>query len=260
MKLQKKLLLSSLLAATLLHATPDCQQTYKVQSFVKRFYSNVLGRAADNGGLDYWTNKLTSKESTGADVATGFVFSAEYDAAHKENETYVRTMYKSFFNREADAGGLAYWLEELGKGKTKEEVLDGFLKSQEFINLANDYGIQAYAGAAFQSTQIDDFVKRFYSVILGRDADDAGLRDWAGKLSTGALTGADIAKGFIFSAEYNLDSKSEAQYLNDLYSAFFNREADQAGFDGWISQLNSGTYRGTNRCRYSQRFYLLCRI
>ena len=245
MKLPKNLLLSSLLAATLLHATPDCQQTYKVQSFAQRFYVEVLDRQPDNAGLDSWTNDLTSRTKTGADVASGFIFSQEFINKDTNDDVFVTTLYKAFFNREAsaDPDGFAYWKGKLTEGVSREEVSNGFIYSAEFANLSAEYGIQAYDGAAFTTVALDNFVKRFYTVILGRDADAGGLKSWTDQLSTGAGTGADIAKGFIFSAEYNIDSKSNTQYINDLYAAFFNRTADQAGFDGWISELTSGTPR-----------------
>ena len=240
----KTLTLSALLASSLF-AEVDCQQTYKVQSFAQRFYVEVLGRQPDNAGLDGWTNDLTSRTKTGADVAAGFIFSQEFINKDTNDDAFVTTLYKSFFDREAsaDPDGFAYWKGKLAQGVSREEVSNGFIYSAEFANLSAEYGIQAYEGAAFTTTALDNFVKRFYTVILGRDADAGGLKSWTDKLSTGAGTGADIAKGFIFSAEYNLNSKSNTQYLNDLYAAFFDRPADQAGFDGWISQLNSGTSR-----------------
>ena len=239
----KNLLLSSLLATTLLHATPNCQQIYKVQSFAQRFYAEVLGRQPDNAGLDSWTNALTSRTKTGADVANGFIFSQEFINKHTSDDAFMTTLYKAFFNRNPDPDGFAYWKTKLAEGMSREEVSHGFIYSSEFANLSSEYGIQAYEGAAFSSVALDNFVKRFYSVILGRDADAGGLAYWTGLLSTGAGTGAEIAKGFIFSPEYNIESKTNTQYLNDLYSAFFDRAADTAGFDGWMTQLNSGTSR-----------------
>jgi len=239
----KTLTLTALMASSLYAV--DCTQTYKVQSFAQRFYVEVLERQPDNGGLDGWTNDLTSRAKTGTDVANGFIFSEEFVAKDKTNEAFVTIMYRAFFNRPAaeDAEGYAYWLEKLNNNEGKEAVSHGFLYSQEFANLSATYGIQAYEGATFTTTALDNFVKRFYSVILGRDADQGGLKSWTDKLSTNEATGSDIAFGFILSAEYDMASKTDTEYINTLYSAFFNRTADEAGFNGWMTQLNGGTTR-----------------
>jgi hypothetical protein len=240
-----KLLILSTLLTLSLHAEVDCEQTYKVQSFAKRFYVEVLDRQPDNAGLDGWTNSLTSREKTGADVAAGFVFSVEFIAKNKNNEEFVTILYKAFFNRLAtqDVNGFSYWTDKLNAGESREEVANGFIYSAEFANLAAEYGIKAYEGAAFTSLALTNFVKRFYSVVLGREADSAGLADWTNQLSTGTATGADIAFGFVFSAEYNEASKTNTEYLNTLYLAFFDRTPDAGGFAGWLAELENGTSR-----------------
>ena len=156
-----KPLLLSLIFTLSLFAQVNCEQTQKVQSFVERFYTVVLNRSAENAGLDDWTNKLTSGALTGADVANGFVLSQEFTNKHTTDEAYLHILYKAFFNREADQGGFNGWMEELQNGTTRQEVLHGFLYSQEFINLANSYGIKAYEGAAFSSSLLTDLSNDF---------------------------------------------------------------------------------------------------
>ena len=93
------------------------------------------------------------------------------------------------------------------------------------------------------TTEIRKFVSRFYKIVLGRDADTAGLNDWTDKLATGTYAGADIARGFIDSIEFDKESKDDLEYVTTLYKAFFNREPDTAGLDGWLSQLSQGVSR-----------------
>jgi len=47
-------------------------------------------------------------------------------------------------NRDPDQGGWDVWISELNCGKDRGYVLNGFLGSQEFINLCEDYGIEPY--------------------------------------------------------------------------------------------------------------------
>ncbi len=55
-------------------------------SFATALYQNVLGRAPDSSGLDYWTNQLNSGLQDRADVLMGFANSPENVAL---NETLV---------------------------------------------------------------------------------------------------------------------------------------------------------------------------
>lgn len=92
--------------------------------------------------------------------------------------------------------------------------------------------------------QIRDFVERFYETILGRNSDPAGNNYWTDNLVTGVLSGENIARGFINSAEFQNRGTSNAEYVNTLYAAFFGRPADTGGFNAWMEQLEYGTARG----------------
>jgi len=260
----KKLLLIVLLGiSTFSSSALAVTNTQNVQNFVSRFYTEVLGRTADQAGLDDWTNRLVSGESAGSDVATGFIFSAEFSNRNTNNTLFLNTLYKAFFNRDADNGGFSIWFDKLNQGTSREDVLNGFLYSEEFANLANAYGIKPVPDGSTPSssgTGVEDFVKRFYSVVLGREADAGGLADWVNRLNTKVATGADIATGFVFSPEFDESSKDNVTLLNLLYKAFFNREADAGGLSGWLTQLEQGTSREDvlNGFLYSQEFVNLC--
>ena len=73
-------------------------------------------------------------------------------------------------------------------------------------------------------------------------------------------TGADVAKGFINSPEFISKNKTDDEYLNILYRAFFNRNPDSAGLAAWLDQLESGADRSEvlDGFIYSQEFSSLC--
>jgi len=110
-----------------------------------------------------------------------------------------------------------------------------------------DVSATSYRTAEYQDSQslhnIRDFVERLYTTILDRGSDPAGNNDWTDELYSGVLSGADVARGFIGSREFQSRGTTDADYVNILYAAFFGRAADQGGFDGWIEQLNNGTSR-----------------
>jgi len=224
---------------------PTFVEPKTVESFVKRFYSVVLGRDADAAGLESWVGQLVSGESAGEDIARGFIFSGEFTGQAKSNEDFVKVLYQAFFNREADSAGLEGWTTQLNGGTSKEDVLDGFLYSIEFANLAREYGIKPTRDSQTPGghPQVEAFVERFYTVILGRTADDAGLQSWVNQLVSHQSAGSDIARGFIFSEEFTGQEKNNENFVKVLYQAFFDREADSAGLEGWAAQLNSGISR-----------------
>ncbi|MEO1554850.1 MAG: DUF4214 domain-containing protein, partial [Pseudomonadota bacterium] len=101
--------------------------------------------------------------------------------------------------------------------------------------------------AAYQNSQslhqIEDFVERLYSTILGRDADPGGRNNWVDRLHTGVLSGADVARGFIFSPEFLGRGTTNEEYVTVLYQAFFDRAPDPRGFERWTGDLENGLSR-----------------
>ena len=117
----------------------------------------------------------------------------------------------------------------------------------------------AYISAG-NSEQVEAFVTRFYQVCLDRQPDEAGLNKWVEDLLGGAKTGADVAKGFLFSKEFIDKNLDNASFLTIAYRAFFNREPDAAGYDVWLNKLKKGTSRQTvvDGFSQSQEFAQLC--
>ncbi|MDD3520959.1 MAG: DUF4214 domain-containing protein [Actinomycetota bacterium] len=140
------------LSIVLIPSSLGADSNSQVRAFVTSFYANCLGRAPDAAGLDSWTSQLVNKVKTGSDVAKGIVLSNEFIGKKYDNSSFVKIMYKAFFNREADNIGYNTWLAKLNSGVSREKVLEGFLQSQEFVSLCSNYGIVPYAGASSSST------------------------------------------------------------------------------------------------------------
>ncbi len=118
----------------------------QVEAFVSRFYQLCLNRQPDSSGLNSWVQDLLTGRKTGADVAKGFIFSKEFTDKNYDNATFVRILYRAFFDREPDSSGFNAWVERLNKGATRQSVVDGFAQSQEFIELCAMYAITPFAG------------------------------------------------------------------------------------------------------------------
>lgn len=118
------------------------------------------------------------------------------------------------------------------------------------------------SSSLFGTTQeVKSFVTRFYQKVLNREPDPTGLQDWTNQLLLGTKSGADIARGFIFSPEFINRNTNNSDYLTILYRAFFNREPDTIGYNDWIGKLNGGSSREfiLNGFLYSPEFGILCK-
>ena len=118
---------------------------YGVTSFVTRCYGEALSRTSDDGGLNYWCEKMLSGEQTPQEVAAGFVFSPEMDAENKiesNPDALLDSLYKLYLGREADEAGKAYWKDRIAGGLTLEALNEGFAASAEFTGIVAGYGLQ----------------------------------------------------------------------------------------------------------------------
>ncbi|UCF93147.1 MAG: DUF4214 domain-containing protein [Desulfobacterales bacterium] len=113
--------------------------------------------------------------------------------------------------------------------------------------------------------QTTDTISNYYICILDRDPDLAGLEGWQNEIMRMASLDVDVKEGFIalakffFNAEeYQLQNKTNGQYVSDLYQTFFNRAPDQAGWEYWVGLLEQGLSRNVilNFFVYSDEFKL----
>jgi hypothetical protein len=122
-------------------------------------------------------------------------------------------------------------------------------------------GIRAlYGGGDGNRAYVEAFVTRFYQQCLSRNPDPGGLAGWVNALVVRTLSGADVANGFIFSPEFIARNTTNEQFVTILYRAFFAREPDAGGYNGWVNYLYSGASRQTvlNGFTHSLEFENLC--
>ncbi|MCR5593593.1 MAG: DUF4214 domain-containing protein [Saccharofermentans sp.] len=111
-----------------------------VTRFVERLYTVALSRGSDPTGQGYWVDKIAGGMS-GSSVAHGFFFSSEFLGSNLSNEEYLSRLYHTFFDRDPDPSGFAYWMEKLNNGESRENIFNGFAGSAEWNALCRSYGI-----------------------------------------------------------------------------------------------------------------------
>jgi hypothetical protein len=128
------------------------QQTYTVRitdgspdpaatTLITHYYVSILEREPDADGLAYWQGLIAEREAQKIDVkpvfrdmAYFFFNSPEYLGRNTTDRQFITNLYLTFFQREPDEGGYAFWLEQLAKGMTRNTAMAGFLYSQEFTD------------------------------------------------------------------------------------------------------------------------------
>lgn len=109
--------------------------------FVAQCYNVFLDRAADVDGLNAWTKVILADKEEARNVPYGFVFSDEMNKKNLSDEAFVRILYEGILDRTPDNQGVAEWVEVIENGESREHVFEGFVRSPEFTELLNDYGL-----------------------------------------------------------------------------------------------------------------------
>lgn len=162
-----------------------------IASQVQALYVGYLGRAADQAGLDFWTNAITAGTSTIESVALGFTLSQEYTSKYEglSNEELAAAIYQNVLGRAADADGLAFWVGELEKGvQTPETLLAAMINSLGAVDqkvIDNKvYVANAYTAAAGADYKAEAGAK----ILEGVDGTAASVAKAIGTLPTSTET------------------------------------------------------------------------
>ncbi|MCB1918368.1 MAG: S8 family serine peptidase [Candidatus Competibacteraceae bacterium] len=117
-------------------------------TLITHYYVSILRRQPEPDGLVFWQQLIAEKRAQGLDVkpvfrdmASFFFNSSEYLNRNTSNVEFITNLYLTFFQREPEAGGLTFWLEQLASGVTRNEAMAGFLFSQEFTDFMRALGL-----------------------------------------------------------------------------------------------------------------------
>jgi hypothetical protein len=165
-------------------------------AFIQALYQNVLGRAGDSSGVQFWQSVLTSGVSRGG-VTLDFAESPEnrsktVGVAGDKNDAESVRLYQAALNRAPDQSGEAFWSTQLANGATPSQVAQSFISSSEFFH-------------TFGTLDSGDFVSALYTNVLHRPADAAGLKFWTDSLQQGSSQ-ANVLVSFSDSLENRMQT------------------------------------------------------
>ncbi len=168
----------------------------KLDLWLKALYEDLLGRAPDQGGLQYWLD-LMKQGTTFDTVASGFLRSPEYCTQR------VMEFYRRYLDREGEPEGVEYWKNILVSGVSFQQVIMGFCDSPEYKT---------------KHPIPDAFVKSLYQKILDREGEPAGVAGWIEAVNT--YGSAFAIGGFLRSLEFAIKRSQE------YYRKFLRRESE----------------------------------
>ena len=89
---------------------------------IQQLYIAYFGRPADPVGLSFWANQVDAANGSVAAVIAGFAASLESNALYAGVATAqkVSAIYLNLFNRLPEAGGLAYWVQQIDSGTVSQ--------------------------------------------------------------------------------------------------------------------------------------------
>jgi len=164
--------ISLLLSLTLTSANAvEVSQEAKITGLYVAFFN----RAADQKGLDYWTNKAVEVAKQGGDVSSVFKTLSKGFATHPtftstygdlNNQEFVAAIYRNALGRDGDAEGIAYWTDLLDRGMIRSDMVATFVELSMVTDLtpANYPTLSATELAAAQLRQ--DLITNKVTVAL----------------------------------------------------------------------------------------------
>ena len=146
-------------ANTLGTATPPTTDPY--QSYVDSLYQNILGRKADTGGEQYWTNQLDTGATTTQDILNSFAGSKEFQDLYSSNPSQaVSNLYQTALGRAPEQAGLQYWTQQAQGGPNQaayQQAQDKYntdlqnynQQMSNYNNAQNNYSVLQFLNQAY---------------------------------------------------------------------------------------------------------------
>ena len=168
---------------------------------VRSAYQDILGREPDAEGLRNYRQKIVREGWSEQDVRDDLRRSVEYATLTGRTasaDRIIRRAYLDVLRREPDEEGLqTYRREIIENGWEYHDLRQVLARSEE--RRANRGALR---GGVADSAAAAEMVRRAYRSVLGREADDVGLRDYTAKVVNEGWTEARVIRALRESDEY----------------------------------------------------------
>ncbi len=108
---------------------------YDLEQEAARLYQAIFDRLPDNAGLLYWVEDIlhgNTIQGAASAFASSDEFLARFDV--ESDREFINLLYNNILDRNADAPGYVYWLDEIERTGDRSGMVVSFSNSEEFIN------------------------------------------------------------------------------------------------------------------------------
>ena len=188
--------------------------------FAMQLYRDILYREGETAGVAYWQDRIDNGLSR-AEAAVAFLDSPEFQGGTGA----IARMYFGALGRMPDAPGMGFWMDQQQTGTSISQIAAAFVASTEFTAIYGSLSDTAFIEAQYQS-------------MLGRSATGQEQTQWSTQMLAGTGRG-ELLMSLTESTEYKVASDTKLSVALD-YLGLLGRPAEQAGFDWWVNQQDSG--------------------
>jgi len=236
-------------------------QIDEVLNPIIRLYTGILGRSPEKEGVEYWASEINNGKNLEG-LASAFLNSDEFNENINEPGIVgiVKALYNNVLDRELDQEGFDYWVNQFESGQLNAaQIALAFTNSDEYVEQSSslvqaskisNWGINL---EGLDTNELDfdlggsatigqaETIARIYTGILGRYPDKEGFDYWVDQISDGEDISV-LADSFFYSNEFlgDISAPTNKQAVDALYLNVLDRTPDEAGYDFWLSELDSG--------------------
>jgi subtilisin-like proprotein convertase family protein len=187
--------------------------TDPTRAYVAAVYDDLLGRAPDAGGLEFWAGRIERG------TISRTTFTGQMARSNEYATKVVTRAYQDVLGRDPDPSGRIYWANRVGAGMAPSVLVLQLIASNEFL--------------ASTGGDVGGFVDAAYQAILDRAPDPAG-RSFAVRQIEGGRTRLSVAQQLYASTE-SRRRRTRVQY--DLLLQRQPTAAELTIWIGWLAQL-----------------------
>ncbi len=205
-----------------------------VSQQIQQVYLGLLGRAADQSGLDYWTNEIDSGALTLEQLRANIVNEQPEYAEGLGNMTraqVVASLYENLFDRAPDSEGLDYWVNGGGSTVNADQLVLALVNgaaASDTLALDNKVEVAQY----YTAQAGDDFsVDAAAAAVADVDGSLQSVQDAKSEIDSGSVSNGQTVTLTTGIDNFSADN-GNATSGDDTYKAVFSAAGTTTGADG----------------------------
>ena len=219
---------------------PLLQASVGQDAAIERAFRAALNRPPTAYELRRYRVLMQQNRWTEADVRRDLRERSDYRAVRIRRgvvpDAIVRRAYEDILGREPDADGMrTYTSKIVDEGWSERDV-------REALRQSDEYAATGGRAVSFRTASADRIIRRAYQDILGREPDQAGLRNYRRMILQEGWDEQDVRQALIRSPERRQGqagvSDSEAmEIVRRAYRSVLGREPDANGMRDYTARV-----------------------